>query len=630
MKIDKKNGPVCFNEEAHTYWDEGNEKEKYTSVTTLIHSFTQPFDKEFWSAYKALERLIPKDYWAIEKKSLLNSKRFNKELLDVYNISEDDFNKEQQSILDDWETANRESCERGTKIHAELENEYYSKPKNISLQKYGIGGKFECKKGYSELDLEYGVYPEYLIYRKSDDGILKIAGQIDLLIKDGNDIYIVDYKGLPLDTLIPTKTGWTTIKDIKEGEEIFDKDGNITKVLHKSSIHYNPCFKITFDNGEEIIVDHEHRWLISFRNPDKSYREIVMTTEEIAKWLIEKPRTSYNIPKILNSKPLNLPEVELPIDPYVLGCWLGDGSKSCGILTNVNPKIWEEIENRGYIFGENLSDENHAEMRTIYNIRDKLNNLGLLNNKFIPDLYMRASYQQRLDLLRGLMDTDGYYHESRKRFVMSTTQEWQAKDLLKLVSTLGIKATIFEVDKKYNEKVFKGWDVCFSTNGLNPFLVRNQNIEFPKSDKNSFRNIKSVERVETIATQCLEVDSPSHTFLFGESMIVTHNTNKSIDMKSGFNTQTKKNATMLYPLNNLMDCNYYHYTLQLSTYAYMIQRLNPNFNIKGLILVHFDHEGNVTQYKLDYLKEEVQRMLYFHKKQVIKNMQKEKRKRIEY
>ena len=219
------------------------------------------------------------------------------------------------------------------------------------MKKFGLGGKFIINtndslnnSNQSLLDIERGVFPEYMIYRKSDDGKFRLAGQIDLLIKDGNDIYIIDYKGLPLDTIIPTKNGWTTIKDIKEGEEIFDKEGNITKVLHKSEIHYNPCFKITFDNGEEIIADHEHRWLISFRRPDKSYKDVVMTTEEIAEWLIKKPRTSYTIPKILNAKPLNLPDIELPIDPYVLGCWLGDGSKSCGILTNVNPKYGKKYK----------------------------------------------------------------------------------------------------------------------------------------------------------------------------------------------------------------------------------------------------------------------------------------------
>lgn len=460
MKVDKRNGECLYNDLEHVYWKEST-NEKYISVTTLIGRFEAKFDKDFWSKYKALERILGKERFALEKTKLLKTHKFDIEVLSVYDISEKDFLSVQQDILDEWEQTNKESCERGTAIHAQLEA-------------YSKGGKFKEKivpklnKDFDNFNcyvnpdknelvksIDRGILPEYLVYRESDDGVLKIAGQIDLLIKDGNDIYIVDYKGLPLDTKIPTKTGWTTIRDIKEGEEIFDKDGNITKVVHKSDIHYNPCYKITFDNGEEIIADCDHRWLISFRKNDKSYKEVVMTTEELAKWLIEKPRTSYNIPKILNSKPLNLPEIDLPIDPYVLGCWLGDGSKSCGILTNINPKVWEEIENRGYTFGDNLSDASHAEMRTIYGIRGKLNDLNLLGNKFIPDLYMRASFQQRLDLLRGLMDTDGYYHESRKRFVMGTTQEWQAKDLVKLVSTLGIKATIFEVDKNVMEKYLK-------------------------------------------------------------------------------------------------------------------------------------------------------------------------------
>ena len=300
MKIDKQNGNVCFNDENHCYWNI-NDNEKYISVTTLIHQFTQPFDKDFWSAYKALEKHIPKDSWAIEKKSLLNSKKFDKSILDLYNISELEFNKTQQEILDEWDNENRKSCERGTKIHEELENSFYNNPHNISLQKFGIGGKFECKKDYSELDLEYGVYPEYLIYRESDDGILRIAGQVDLIIKSGNEITIVDHK-----------------------------------------------------------------------------------------------------------------------------------------------------------------------------------------------------------------------------------------------------------------------------------------------------------------------------------------TNKKIEQKSGFNTSTRSNVKMKYPLNNLMDCNFYHYTMQLSTYAWMLQKINPNFIIKDLILNHYDHNGKNTLYHCEYLKSEVEKMLYFYKKQVILEREKAKRKRIEY
>ena len=194
MKIDKQNGKVCFNDLNHCYFDVNDESKQYISVTTLIHRYTQEFDKEFWSAYKALEKLIPKENWAVEKKSLLNTKKFNREILNVYNISELEFNKTQQDILDEWDKKNKESCERGTKIHAELENSFYKSGKNVSLQRFGIGGKFECKKDYSDLDLEYGVYPEYLIYRESDDGILRLAGQIDLIIKQGNEITVADYK----------------------------------------------------------------------------------------------------------------------------------------------------------------------------------------------------------------------------------------------------------------------------------------------------------------------------------------------------------------------------------------------------------------------------------------------------
>ena len=206
MKIDKQNGTVAFNDQEHIYWNV-NDNKRYVSVTTLIHRYTQEFDKEFWSSYKALEKLLPKDAWQLEKKSLLASKKFNKELLSTYDISENDFNKVQQDILDEWDKKNREACERGTKIHADLEKSFYVGGKNVNLKKFGIGGKFECKKDYSELDLEHGVYPEYLIYRESDDGILRIAGQIDCIVKSGNNIWIIDHK---TNGKIDLKSGYNT------------------------------------------------------------------------------------------------------------------------------------------------------------------------------------------------------------------------------------------------------------------------------------------------------------------------------------------------------------------------------------------------------------------------------------
>ena len=192
--ITKQNGNIAFVEETHKYFDVTNPDAVFTSVTTLIHNYTQPFDKEFWSAYKSLEKLLSKEAWAIEKKSLLDTKKFDKVLLELHNISKNDFNREQQAILDAWDEENRKSCERGTKIHADLENSFYKKKKDIDISKFEIGGKFVCEKNRTSLDLENGIYPEYLISRISEDGKLRIAGQIDLLVKKGNKIVIGDWK----------------------------------------------------------------------------------------------------------------------------------------------------------------------------------------------------------------------------------------------------------------------------------------------------------------------------------------------------------------------------------------------------------------------------------------------------
>lgn len=193
MKIDKQNGNVCYSDLEHIYWD-STTNQRYVSVTTLIGKYEKPFDKDFWSLYKALEKTLSTIQFKTQKKKLLETKTIKLDSL----CSDLDIDKQtvlsaQQDVLDEWEKTNKDSTDRGTKIHADLENAYYKSP-TCDLKKYNIGGSFSCKKDYYQLDLEKGVYPEFLVYRESEDGVLKLAGQIDLLIKDGNDIYIFDYK----------------------------------------------------------------------------------------------------------------------------------------------------------------------------------------------------------------------------------------------------------------------------------------------------------------------------------------------------------------------------------------------------------------------------------------------------
>lgn len=611
LTIDKINGTVAFNEEVHKYWDI-NTKQLFTSVTTLVGQFEQPYDKEFWSSYKALEKLTGDEFISV-KPALLKTKKFSIDYIDPFNLNVNDFNKAKEEILAQWAAKNKQSCDRGTAYHLVQEEAAY-----VGENKFIQDHINECcevpfadfiveKGNYDLLSHERYICPEYLAQYSKNDFFL--AGQADVIIRDGNYVDVLDYKGLPLDTPIPTPDGFVLMKDIKVGQKVFDINGNLCKVSATSQIHNNPCYKITLDTGEEIIADHEHKWPISFRRNNKSFREEVLTTKEIFNKIETiNRRSSSLLPRIKVCGCINLPQQNLPIDPYVLGCWLGDGHKQSGAMTNINNDVWQEIQNRGYEIGQDISGKNRAETHTILGISTNLRKLGLLDNKHIPMMYLRASKEQRIDLLRGLMDTDGYYNPKRNRYVMNTTQLWQAEGIHTLLRSLGVKSTLINTYASFNGKRVPAYNVCFYST-ISPFLVRDcVSNRVPKCNYSSHYTIKKVEKVDTVLTKCIMVDSPTHTFLFGKEFIPTHNTNEKMDMKSYFNPRAKKTERMKFPLGKLDDCNYIHYCLQLSTYAYMI-KLQTGLEPRHLKLIHHDHEGKDKIIVAKYMEKEVIAML---------------------
>lgn len=192
FKVDKENDEVIYSDGPHVYVGKDDNK-NYISVTTLIDRYVHPFDKDFWSAYKACEALLDSEIFIELKGKLLNTRHWDDSYIKKYKIDLKQFNEKRKEILDGYAKANKEACERGTTIHAQYEEAFYG-TETHTLKKYGIGGSFTCKKGYYKLDIEKGIYPEFLVSLKSRDSLLRIAGQIDLLIKDGNDIEIRDYK----------------------------------------------------------------------------------------------------------------------------------------------------------------------------------------------------------------------------------------------------------------------------------------------------------------------------------------------------------------------------------------------------------------------------------------------------
>jgi hypothetical protein len=367
------------------------------------------------------------------------------------------------------------------------------------------------------------------------DGQFAIKGTIDLITEiDDETLEIVDWKGLTVDTPIPTINGWSTMGDLKVGDTIFDMDGNQTKVLAKSTVNKKPCFKITFDDTSTVICDNEHLWKLS--------------SGDVVSIINLKVNDKINV-----VKPIQTNEKILPIDPYVLGYWLGDGRNRCGEVCSSDDFVFEEIKRRGYSIGENISSKDRCPSRTIYGLTTVLKSLNLLHNKHIPELYLRASYSQRLDLLRGLMDSDGNCNPTRKQVVFTNCTLRLSQDVKELLLTLGQRPLLSNITKNGFGKTVSVYPISFRPIGINPFLLpRKQAGINPNwgSGMSSVRTITKIENVEEQETQCIMVDSPTSTYLCTNNMIVTHNTGARKNWATGeaktFDKLCKDVQLMLY------------------------------------------------------------------------------------
>jgi len=219
LQIDKENESVFYNDEVHKYWTK-NTNQNCISVTTLIHQFTT-FDEGFWSKYKAIQKLIGEDEFdgpvigkqkvggiskekrgpaSSIKQLLLDTKKYLPEYLNGYGITDEEVQQETDIILKEWEVKRNESCLRGTAIHKQMEDGHLDgNTKEITMLQ--LGGSFSTDTSNNIKVGDRAIYPELLLSRISEDGKLRLAGQADLIIIDGFDAYILDYKtNIKIDT----------------------------------------------------------------------------------------------------------------------------------------------------------------------------------------------------------------------------------------------------------------------------------------------------------------------------------------------------------------------------------------------------------------------------------------------
>ncbi len=343
-------------------------------------------------------------------------------------------------------------------------------------------------------------------------------------------------KALALDTPIPTPQGWTTMGNLRPGDQVFDERGlACTVVAATDALLGRACREVVFSDGQRVIADVRHRWQTCDRNAREHHqgRTRVVTTADIAAKL--RVRDGFNHHVALTC-PVQYPERELPVDPYLLGIWLGDGTSTKAEITCADEAILREIQKAGYTvaatrgpMGYWIGGSGRArDPRTGRYARNSsfssaLRDLGLHGSKHIPPEYLVAGVGQRTALLQGLMDSDGYVDTwGRCEFV--STLEPLADAVVELAASLGFRpvkskgrATLYGVDcgPKYLVK-FTPHRPVFRL----PRKLRRQRLGGPH---HNFRAIVDVRETESVPVRCIEVSSPSGLFLAGRGFIPTHN-----------------------------------------------------------------------------------------------------------
>lgn len=385
-------------------------------------------------------------------------------------------------------------------------------------------------------------------------------------------------KAESLDTLIPTPTGFQRLGDIHPGDLVLGRDGRAHAVLAESEVVTVEGWRLTFDDGSTVECNDEHLWLtfdakertaLSRRTPEFRERRrsgrpsrsdigagtrLAHTPEHraalsarLTEWNRANPpatkpppegsvRTTAEIVATLRTRrgeanhavpvcsAVDLPEHDLPVDPYVLGVWLGDGCKRSASIVSMDPPIIEQVTAAGYEI-RRTAPAGRATNYFFNGLRADLKAMGLIGDKRVPHDYLWASVDQRVALLAGLIDTDGHV-TTRGKVEFDNTNRALADAVAHLARSLGMKATVNESRATlYGRDCGPRYRVKFTPNRLDLSRLprKRERLRTSTSSLSRFRRIVDAQRISPRPMKCLRVSAPDHLFLCTEHFIPTHN-----------------------------------------------------------------------------------------------------------
>lgn len=368
---------------------------------------------------------------------------------------------------------------------------------------------------------------------------------IDLVIQSVKDICVKTNKiagdgPQPLYSKILTPTGFITMSEAKIGTTICGTNGSLQQIIGVFPKGSKEIFKVRFSDGREVECCEDHLWTINTNtgiNKTLPLKELRKDYKELnAKGY---PRYKYYVQH--NFVEFESNRNNMPLDPYLVGILIGDGSLTgTGAVELFLGKNKEHIlskinlpegmyfeskyyENRNY-FRVKLKGEDRFGKKLI----DLLNEIGLAgcnsSTKHIPRAYLYANKKDREALLRGLLDTDGHINK-RGRFEFSTISETLAKDFTALVRSLG-KNTRINLHTRENDA---------NSYSDTPIYRMFERLGYR-------RGLKIVDIVETkkhTEMQCIKVSNPDSLYIT-DDFVVTHNTTSAIVLGQAILTEAFK------------------------------------------------------------------------------------------
>jgi deoxycytidine triphosphate deaminase len=397
-------------------------------------------------------------------------------------------------------------------------------------------------------------------------------------------------KALAVPTAVPTPNGWRTMGALRVGDQVFGPDGAPRTVVAATGVMTErPCYEVEFSDHSVIIADASHQWVTTSKaeRDHGRYATSVRTTEQIAATLRVRNEVNHHVAL---TEPVAYPERALPVDPYVLGVWLGDGTSTKAEIT-CSPKdseVLRQIEVAGYqvcpasnpmawrIGGLSRQAVGRTRDAAGHYVADgslssTLRGMGLLGNKHLPEDYLVASAPQRLALLQGLMDSDGYVDVyGRCEFV--NMREEISNAVAELAASLGLRPVTRKKRAMLNGvDCGPAFQVKFTPRIPVFRLARKLARLKVDARAHAHRGIVAVRPIASVPVRCIQVDAEDGMFLVGERYIPTHNSSLG------------RLGLLTHSTAGFIDAGFSgHVTLELSNVATLPIKLWPGMKIGQL------------------------------------------------